>query len=53
MKLSAFPTRDWKRILPQLESLPEDVEFVAGRRQNRRAQCDGASPDADVRLPFC
>ena len=31
MKLSAFPTRDWKRILPQLESLPEDVEFVVAK----------------------
>ena len=31
MKLSAFPARDWKRILPQLESLPEDVEFVVAK----------------------
>jgi hypothetical protein len=31
MKLSAFPTRDWRTILPQLESLPEDVEFVVAK----------------------
>ena len=28
MKMSAFPAREWKKILPGLESLPEDVEFV-------------------------
>ena len=31
MKLSAFPNRDWKRILPLLESLPEEVEFQTPR----------------------
>lgn len=27
MKLSAFPNRDWKRILPKLEALPQSVVF--------------------------
>mmetsp|Transcript_7803 Transcript_7803/g.10886 ORF Transcript_7803/g.10886 Transcript_7803/m.10886 type:complete len:259 (+) Transcript_7803:27-803(+) len=27
MKISAFPNRDWKKILPNLEALPESVVF--------------------------
>mmetsp|Transcript_20301 Transcript_20301/g.63786 ORF Transcript_20301/g.63786 Transcript_20301/m.63786 type:complete len:265 (+) Transcript_20301:56-850(+) len=27
MKLSAFPNRDWKRILPKLKNLPQSVVF--------------------------
>lgn len=27
MKLSAFPNRDWKRILPKLKALPQSVVF--------------------------